>query len=113
MIVGSLLSILGFLAILGFVAFGFWDRDPTFRAMIAGDLRRYHATDIDIRIDLMSCDRYTFTYDVRYRDSAGDPHGNRCRVSYYAGRDDNAVYWSEPLDPSVRTQPSSFRFPVA
>lgn len=107
-----ILSVLGFVAMLGIIAFLMWERDQTFRAMIEGDLRRYHATDIDITIDWTSCDRYTFTYDVRYRDSAGDQRGNRCRVTSHAGRGDQAVYWSEPLDPRVRAQPSSFKFPV-
>src|SRR5689334_14657375 len=76
-----------------------WDRHRMCKAEIEGSLRRYHATDIKITFDPFDFDRDNFTYDVEYRDRLGKLHTNRCKVSSRASPEDEAIYWTDPIDP--------------
>jgi hypothetical protein len=97
----KVLAILGLVAFIGIASFFAWDRDQMCRALVEGDLRRYHATDIDIKLDWLDFDRDTFTYDVQYRDRAGEFHRNRCKVTSGRYAADEAVYWTDPISPSA------------
>lgn len=99
-----ILAALGIIASLGVAGFFAWDRHRMCTALIEGSLRKYHATDIQITIDWLDFDRDTFSYDVEYRDRAGRIHHNRCKVSAVDYPADDAVYWTEPLEPPVRKQ---------
>ena len=95
------LGLVAFISVAGFFA---WDRHQMCMALVEGDLRKYHATDIVITIDLFDFDRDTFTYDVEYRDGAGTLHRNRCKVTYRGY--DEAVYWTDPINPHAVTKAS-------
>ena len=64
-------------------------------AFIEGDLLRYHATDIRATFDWFDWDRDTFTYDVLWKDPAGNWHNGRCKVrSHEPGPfGEDLVFW--------------------
>ena len=99
-----ILAALGTIALLGVAGFFTWDRHRMCTALIEGSLGKYHATDIQITLDWLDFDRDTFTYDVEYRDRAGKIQHNRCKVSSGDYPADEAVYWTEPLQPPARKQ---------
>ncbi len=90
---------LGLVAVISGAGFFAWDRHQMCVAQIEGGLLKYHATDIDIKCDWLDSDRDTLTYDVQYRDRAGKIHHNRCKVSFRGYPTDEAVYWTDPIDP--------------
>jgi hypothetical protein len=94
-----LISVLGIIALMAVIGFVFWDRYQMCTAEIEGSLKRYHASDIQLKFDWLDFDRDTFTYDVTYRDSTGNLRHNRCKVATRYFGADNSVYWTEPLLP--------------
>ena len=90
-----ILEALGTIAIAGLLGFMTWDRHQMCTALIEGDLRRYHATDIEIARDWMDLDRDTLTFDVTYRDPSGSIKHNRCKVS----TTEDAVFWTDLISP--------------
>ena len=91
--------ILGPLVFSAIAGFFVWDRHQLCKAEIEGSLRKYHATDIKITLDLFDYDRDTLTYDVEYRDRLGKLRTNRCKVSSLASPADEAIYWVDPITP--------------
>jgi flagellar biosynthesis/type III secretory pathway M-ring protein FliF/YscJ len=90
---------LGLVALISVAGFFAWDRHQVCTALVEGDLRKYHATDIVIKLDWFDFDKDTFTYDVEYRDRAGTFHRNRCKVTSHGYPADEAVYWTDPINP--------------
>ena len=91
-------SVLGLVALLGVAGFFIWERHDTCKALIEGDLRRFHFKDITISPDWFDFDRDTFTYDVEYTDDTGRRVLNRCKVNVHL-LGDQMVYWQHPIRP--------------
>lgn len=90
-----ILEALAAIALAGALGFVTWDRHQMCTALVEGDLRRYHATEIEIVRDWLDADRDTVTFDVSYRDSAGALKHNRCKVS----ATEDSVFWTDPINP--------------
>ena len=93
----TILLIMGVVAAAILTGVPTWLHHQDCLSYIQGDLGRYHPRDLKIRNDWMSYGRYSFTYDVEYRDTDGRMHYNRCTVSW----DDevaSTVTWDTPLD---------------
>jgi hypothetical protein len=93
----TILIVIGVIAVFSLGGFFTWVHHRDCLSYIESDIGKYHPRDVKIRNDWMSQGRYNFTYDVEYRDTAGQMHYNRCTVSWDVDVD-NTVTWDEPLD---------------
>lgn len=73
-----------------------WERHDMAKAQVLGQLRRLHATQVSIELDLADFDRDTLTYDVTFTTPDGRRHSNRCKVST-SYRADGSVFWERKL----------------
>lgn len=91
-----ILSVLGLLVAIGIAAFFMWERNDMGRAMVEGDLKGRHATDIDIASDWLDSDSDTLSYDVTYTNASGKRVRNRAKVAVRPPAD-RKVFWQRPI----------------
>jgi len=93
----SLFGTLLVVALLSALGFFTWEQYDFAKAQIHGDLRRLHASRIELALEWTHSTRDSFAFYVEYSTPDGARHANECRVF----KQTLGVAWARPLKGSA------------